>query len=136
MLPDEMCWKRGRGLLSALSSPLPLFQHISSGTTGNSIERKRCGVSIGAAPGAIKAWIDRSSGRDSAVIGQVTDGHCASRLRIAAVPELSNGLAVGEGEGELPAIDRRAPRIGNHNAGPETARPLRVHRVADLTTSS
>ena len=64
---------------------------------------------IGSIPGAIKAGFRTEClpSRDAGIIRSIGDGHRTPTLRVAAIPQLRNGLPIKERELQTPSIDRR-----------------------------
>ena len=75
--------------------------------TGTAIQGERSGWRIGPIPGAIKAGFggERLSCRDGAIVGGIGDGHRTPTLGHAAIPQLRNGLPIGERELQTPPIN-------------------------------
>ena len=77
------------------------------------IENKRRWGRIAAIPGAVEAKIGSASRRNRAIVRDIGHGNVAPRLGVVAIPELGNGLSIGEAPGQRPAIDRRAPGVSD-----------------------
>src|SRR5579883_3202895 len=92
---------------------------ILRSTTRCTVQRKRGGIAITTVPGSIKAKIGIASRSNRSVIRGVGHRDIASRLRIAAVPQLRDRLAVGKRPAQRPAVDSRAARVVDDHIGSE-----------------
>jgi hypothetical protein len=101
---------------------------------GSAIESKGSRHRVGAVvPGAIEAGL-RSQGltsRDRAIIRSISNRDVTPALRIAAIPELGNRLAIGKRELERPAVNGRGPCVRDGKAPTEAARPLARNGIVD-----
>lgn len=72
----------------------------SGDSTGCPIQRKGGRSRIRSVPGTIEAGFgtDRLTCRNRRVVRKVGDGHYAPGLGVVPVPDLRDGLPVGEGE--------------------------------------
>ena len=106
--------------------------------TRHSVERKGSRCSIGPIPGAVKAWrgTQRAASRDGPVVRDIGDGDSAAALGVAPVPELGDGLPVGEREREAPAVDRRGAGVGDSQTGAKAPLPLVGDRIMHATSCS
>jgi hypothetical protein len=119
----------------------PTSLQLSKGSdyfTGGTVEGERRGSAVRPGPGAIETRLrtEAASRRDRSVIRNIGDGNGATTLRITAVPELRNCLAIGKRELQTPATDCRATSICNGERSAKTSLPLTGDRVMYATTQA
>src|SRR6185312_6527070 len=108
----------------------------SAGRAGRAVQGEVGRYRVGAVvPGSVEAEGGVGAGGDRSVVGDVLDRHVRAGLGVAAVPQLGDRLAGGEGPGQGPAADRGA-EVGDDDVGAEAAAPLAGDAVADLAGGS
>jgi transcriptional regulator with XRE-family HTH domain len=113
-------------LRDLLAGPLPYTTRLAEPLRAGHAGRRAVGtrrVGRGEANGRAGAGCER------AVIRGVRHGHVRSGLRVAAVPEVVNRLAAGEGPAEPPAVQRGRTGVLDHNLRLEAALPAAHQRV-------
>src|SRR5579875_221540 len=123
---ERRSWRASRSLLTPARNGTPYTDFISDDAAGYPIQGESRWRRIGSVPGSVEARRRRKRlpGRNGSVIRQIGNGDVAAALGVAAIPQLGDGLPIGEGELETPTIDGSRTGVGDGQACPEASGPL------------
>src|SRR5438552_4216676 len=88
------------------------------------VKGKRGRCRIATVPGTVEAKAGIASSSNRAIIGGIGHRDLATGLRGASIPQLGDGLAIGKGPGQIPAIDGCTTGIGDRHVGTKATSPL------------
>src|SRR5690606_35331255 len=96
----------------------------SGGLAPGAVEGEVRRIAVRPGPGALEPERHGPARRDARVVRHVLRGHRGAALGDRGVPAVGHPLAAGEGEGQVPPVDRGRAGVGDGDVGGEPARPL------------